>query len=209
MATSYTSGLNDINDIPKAWKHALAAVQVSFPDAVIAGGCLRDREHGVKVKDIDIFISTSASPELYGTLGTIKSRLERDGWADVQICGDESYNADATKRGVVAVLDMTYPGAPPVQLIALKHFTLEEFDFGICQIMFDGKRIVRTRDYHLDMAKQKFRVVPKVDDDAFVRIINRWARLKEKYPTWSFDLGSRSETAPQQVTRSLFASTAV
>jgi hypothetical protein len=182
------------DDIPKAWRSALASVQLTFPDAVIAGGCLRDREQGVKVKDIDIFISTT-NPGSYGA-GSIVSRLERDGWADVALNGDESYGRDVMARGITAVVDLKYPGCPPLQLIAMKQFKLEEIDFGICQIMFDGKRIVRLPDYHYDLAAKQFRIIPKMTDALFVRSLGRWARLKEKYPAWTLHLGSRADDAP-------------
>lgn len=188
------SGLNDINDIPKAWRNALASVQHTFPDAVLAGGALRDREHGVKVKDLDIFISTTGMRDRYGA-GTIVSKLQRDGWASVELNGEESYKDDGG-RGIVAVVDVKYPGAPDVNIIALKNFKLEEFDFGICQIMFDGKTIVRSRDYHLDAAARQFRLIPQVTDKLFGRSLDRWFRLREKYPDWSLHLGSRAVDAP-------------
>lgn len=185
----------EVSDIPKAWRAALASVRLTFPDAVIAGGCLRDREQGVKVKDVDIFISTSGMKDSYGS-GPIKSKLEAAGWPDVQVNGEKSYGQGVSSRGIVAVLDLIYPDCPPVNLIAMKNFQLEEFDFGICQIMFDGKSIFRTPDYHHDLAARQFRLVPKVDDASFVRSLGRWARLKEKFPAWTLHLGSRAEDSP-------------
>lgn len=184
------SGLNDINDIPKAWRSALASVKLSYPEAVIAGGALRDREHGVKVKDIDIFVNDKTCS------ADIIRKLRATGWADIQLNGDDSYGDGASERQIVAVLDLKYPGCPDIQLIAMRQFKLEEIDFGICQIAFDGTRIIRTPDYHLDMQAKQFRLIPKVADAMFVRSLARWARLKEKYPEWKLHLGSRAETDP-------------
>jgi hypothetical protein len=47
----------DHSIIPQEWKKFLATVQTFFPDAIIAGGALRDLIAEKPVKDVDIFIS--------------------------------------------------------------------------------------------------------------------------------------------------------
>ncbi len=53
--------------IPQSWQDALRKVQEGgFHEAVIAGGCLRDLDHGIpiaEVKDVDIFVR-AFRPEL-------------------------------------------------------------------------------------------------------------------------------------------------
>lgn len=47
----------DIEKIPQAWRRLLQALQQNgAPEAVIAGGALRDLYNGRKVKDVDIFL---------------------------------------------------------------------------------------------------------------------------------------------------------
>jgi len=181
-----TTGLNDLNDIPRAWRSALASIQTLAPEAVIAGGCLRDREHGVKVKDIDIFVPCESVDSHEGKL--FEQRMKNDGWQDVQTLHDESYNGSRISRSI----ETMFPGCPPINIIVMP-YALIEFDFGICQIEFNGKRILRTRDYNIDFRAKQFRLVPKVGDAEFVRSLNRWARLKEKYEGWKLNLGSRAE----------------
>lgn len=177
----------DVNDIPKAWRSALASIQTLYPDAVIAGGCLRDREHGVKVKDIDIFIPCQSADSHEGKV--VEDKMKKDGWQDVRCLHDESYNGSRISRSIETI----FPNCPQINVIVMP-YQLAEFDFGICQIEFNGKRIHRTRDYIIDMAARQFRLVPKVEDAEFIRTIERWCRLKEKYPGWKLNLGSRSES---------------
>lgn len=182
-----TTGLNDVDDIPRAWRSALASIQTLAPEAVIAGGCLRDREHGVKVKDIDIFVPCESVDSHEGKV--FEQKMKNDGWHNVQTLHDESYNGSRISRSI----ETEFPNCPPINIIVMP-YSLIEFDFGICQIEFNGKRIFRTRDYVIDHGARQFRLVPKIGDAEFIRTIDRWSRLKEKYPGWKFNLGSRSET---------------
>jgi hypothetical protein len=189
-------GLNDKADIPAPWRHMLTTLQMFFPDAVIAGGCLRDRDTGVKVKDIDVFMPAATSTE--NDLQTIAGVLRREGW-DVSCHAATMYPQGMDTR-VIGVLDTSYPGCPPIQIIVGEWFTdrrlLDKFDFGICQIMYDGRDLIKTRDYDRDFVNAQFRIVTERSDLAFVQSINRWARLKGKYPTWTFHLGTRGSTTP-------------
>jgi hypothetical protein len=187
----------EINDIPKAWRSALASVQVSYPDAVIAGGCLRDREEGVKVKDIDIFIPSATTDRDEGR--RVLNRLKADGWLDLQVINDKTYNGER----ISMAMETKFPGCPVLNIV-VGPYDLKEFDFGICQIEFNGKRIHRTRDYNLDRAEKQFRLIPAVPDSEFIRSLARWHRLKEKYPTWKLHLGSRAVTHPYVAPKMVF-----
>jgi len=180
-----TSGLNSIDDIPRQWRAALASIQVLAPNAVMAGGCLRDREHGVKVKDIDIFVPCETVDRDEGR--RFEQRMKADGWPDVKIIHDKTYNGER----ISASIETKFPNCPPINVIVMP-YSLDEFDFGICQIAFDGKRIIRTAAYNTDRAARVFRLIPVVDDASFIRTIERWGRLKEKYPGWKLHLGSRA-----------------
>lgn len=191
MAPNY---LKSVDDIPMAWRRALAAVHVAYPEAIIAGGALRDREHGVKVKDLDIFVSSHSNASMEQARN-VYAELRKSGWVDIDIDMEKTYTS--SDRIISGVLNAKFPGAPPVQIIVgtwAMSSVVPEIDFGICQISFDGKEIRRSRDYVEDAARRQFRLIPKVDDQGFVRSLTRWARLKEKYPDWKLHLGSRAET---------------
>jgi hypothetical protein len=113
--------------------------------------------------------------------------------ADVKVIHDKTYNNSRISMSIETV----YPGCPTINVVVAP-YTLAEFDFGCCQIEFDGKRIFRTRDYQLDLRHKVFRLIPKCTDSEFVRSLNRWARLKEKFPAWTLDLGSRAESGGQK-----------
>lgn len=187
-----TSGLNSVADIPQPWRTALAQLQTCIPSAIMAGGCLRDREFGKKVKDIDIFVPVSSNPEK--DLSEVKKMLIDLGWLDVRVDTAKTYPEGCDTR-IIGVVEGRVLNCPPIQVVVGEWDTekiFEHFDFGICQISFDGRTIRRSPDYQMDRRSRKFRIVTERSDKAFVSSINRWARLKEKYQDWTFDLGTRS-----------------
>ena len=191
------SGLNGVEDIPKAWTYALRSVRNHFPEAILAGGALRDRTFGAKVKDLDIFV--------HGTKDEAQDAakmLEREGWHGVSFGYEETYTVGVSEAGITGIVDAEFPGAPPVQIIFMDRQVdqlLPLFDFGINQIAYDGTTIHRSANFIADAKAHRFRVISEVSDSQFVRIINRWARLKEKYPKWHLDLGTRSAAKPVTV----------
>lgn len=52
--------------IPQSWTDLLSQIQAICPSAVLAGGALRDLDHGVPVKDLDIFIRAGSNDEAVG-----------------------------------------------------------------------------------------------------------------------------------------------
>lgn len=187
--------INTVDDIPRSWRNALALLRTAIPAAVMAGGCLRDRDNGRPVKDIDIFVPVSTSK--HEDLEAIKKIVEGFGWMDVNIDNAKMYPEGCDTR-VVGIVDCRVPNAPPIQIIVGEWDTdnlFRHFDFGICQISFDGKSIRRSHHYNTDRVWQRFRIVTERSDKAFVSSINRWARLKQKYEGWTFDLGTRGSGA--------------
>jgi hypothetical protein len=186
------SGLNSVADIPQPWRAALAQIKSYIPSAVIAGGCLRDREFGKKVKDIDIFVPVSTSTE--ADLKAVKEMLIELGWQEVHIDTAKTY-PDGCDTRVIGVVEAKLQGCPPIQVVVGEWNTeniFDHFDFGICQISFDGRTIKRSVDYQVDRRWKQFRLATVRSDAAFVASINRWARLKEKYEGWTFNLGTRA-----------------
>ena len=71
--------------IPSAWRAALGAVQSVVPQAVLAGGALRDRDNGKKVKDLDIFLPVSENTwydldMVRRAMTKLESAQHRRGW---------------------------------------------------------------------------------------------------------------------------------
>jgi hypothetical protein len=189
-----TTKLERVTDIPVAWRNALAQLQTCIPSAVMAGGCLRDREHGRKVKDLDIFVPVST--DSHADLEAVKVMLEGLGWKSVTIDDAKTYPEGCDTR-VIGVVEADVFGCPPVQVVVGNWDTdriFDHFDFGICQISFDGRELKRSVAYRLDSLNRVFKLATNRSDEAFVSSINRWARLKEKYRDWTFQLGTRSSS---------------
>ena len=173
--------------IPNSWVRCLKDIQKTFPDAVIAGGCLRDLDLGRAPKDIDIFVprTTHESVELY--LSTFnKEDILRD---------FKSYGNFANKD-VARVVTMTHSQLKAdglnVELIAVdvdKTNVMSRFDFGICQICYDGDLIKYTGHYLNDKIVKRFRLLRCDNQEQFDRSLRRWESIKSRYEDFTFDPG--------------------
>ena len=143
--------------LPDEYKKALAFVKAKCPEAVIAGGCLRDLHTGKEVKDIDIFVIAQLgdAPELFG--GEAVSSEEFD---DYDGQGDIHYVENIELDGVEY----------PVQIIHLYQDerldadflkrAVERVDLGFCQVGFDGLTFYSTDLYVDDMKNKTIHVNP-------------------------------------------------
>lgn len=189
------TGLNDIRDIPFGWRELLAAVQAVCPTAVLAGGCLRDRDNGRPVKDLDIFIFADSDREAFGHINALTE-------SEFEVSYDETYEGggaypDDQNLEVIQIAAlhagpaMENLGGLPVQLIFTRWDTsriVERFDYGICRLSFDGENIVRPLEYDEDREAQVFRL--RRDRPTAISMrgsIRRYARLvNEKYEGWDW-----------------------
>ncbi len=186
-------------DIPAHWREILRRAQTVTPHAYLAGGALRDLDHGVPHKDLDIFFQSSGDADRdFNAL--------REVFPDIELKFDGSYmdRGDASIGSVYAVqvqVETCYSYFPEhfqhthawpvetVQFIAMPecrdiHDVLNRLDFGICRIGFDGERVVRTADYHLDCQRHEFTLMPSADTE---RSLRRYERLLPKYPGFTLN----------------------
>ena len=151
----------DLN-IPEAWLNMLVRIQLDDRDAIIAGGCIRDLYLGRVPKDVDIF--TTAVPEW---IEPQPSDMNYEGMKYVEAvvmhkCGPDTFNVIVTK---------------PVDKMDL----LRSFDFGICQIGFDGRQVYMTQEFLWDVKYSKFTLR---HIDRYQRSINRYSRISARYAGW-------------------------
>jgi hypothetical protein len=165
-----------------------------FPEAIVAGGALRDYDNGLadQVKDIDVFVMDRPTylNDLNAAFRDWKHRLSVPEHVAVYM----------DFEGVRVVQEFTCPyfidtgrggiySPPPVQVIVMSRpvepqATIERHDFGICQIGYDGKTVYTTEAYETDKRNQTFTLVRCRDDRDFLRSLKRFARLSTKYPQW-------------------------
>lgn len=171
-------------EIPETWVAPLSAVKAVCRDAVIAGGCLRDLDHGRPVKDIDIFVNGGALENLEH----LRQQLVDAGLDCQDIDYEKSYPIGEL-NDVVGDFEILGLTDEPIQLIMVSWDTsriTERFDFGICRVSFDGETLFRSDDYEKDSADQVFRLVQDRSGVWLSASVHRYARLVRKYEDWRF-----------------------
>jgi hypothetical protein len=185
--------------LPQTWTDALRALQTNgFPEAVIAGGALRDLDNGREVKDVDIFVQWRGSDTplaIAQALGathrvstvTPESVCEYlENLADVKGIYAADLKALEAEELSFGLFDPIPPALAPVQIIALEPFTdlmgvLRRIDFGLCQIGFDGQRVLKTPAYTADKYAKQMTVLRCDSTGQMLRTLKRFKRLSEKY----------------------------
>ena len=171
--------------IPALWHVALRAVQETCPGAIIAGGALRDLDNDRPVKDVDIFFPCDGADAFAAAVWTLETELDvktdytlgkeyRENFNDV--VGVARFTVQNTEFDLIGI-DL---GVSRVKRI------IDRFDFGLCQISYDGKLVFRTAAYWVDMRVQQFTFLKPSRCD-FVPIkasLKRWNRLQAKYAGW-------------------------
>ncbi|MDE2104197.1 MAG: hypothetical protein KGL39_43575 [Patescibacteria group bacterium] len=149
-------------EIPDEWCSILSQLQVVEPDAILAGGSLRDLYHGVKPKDLDFFCRVF------------------DGYVDLGMRESDTFDYEGMQY-ILAV--QTYRKfSLPVNLIFIvdtpTKTLLESFDLGICQIGFDGKQLIKTDAFEWD---SKHSIITMRHIDRYRRSIQRYCRINQRY----------------------------
>lgn len=187
------------SDIPIEWRQLLAEVN-SYSPAVLAGGCLRDLDHGVEVKDLDIFIECGdeeEAAELNQELGGVWGEQEELKWypesmREVVLVSDYDTKKNRFSIGINL----------PVQFIFVNwkmSAILSRFDYGICQIGFNGKDVFWEKAYESDKANKTMTLVRSLGECALAASVERYARWGAKYPEHKWILGCRLEMGAEPI----------
>ena len=141
------------------------------------------------IKDVDIFFPCDRVDEFAAAVAVIETALDvetdythgneyRENCNDV--VGVARFTVLGTEFDLIGV-DMSIAGVERI---------IDRFDFGLCQISYDGKTVHCTAAYCVDKQVQQFTML-KPSRDGFAPIeasLKRWNRLRAKYPGWSFVL---------------------
>lgn len=197
--------------IPQLWKDTLAEVQAVIPNAVLAGGALRDLDNGKPVKDVDIFILSASRSDFRDQIRELEKAT---GWeiefvnTDDDIAADEyremtgrepgehdkSYVGDAVVVGGLYVPSeeggmVKWGDQAPLNIIGRKDNNhVDSFDFGICRIGYDGKTLYRAEGYDADQARKVFTLNLSNPFAVEGRSMKRWERLRTKYIGWELNV---------------------
>lgn len=191
-------------NIPARWLEVLRALRSNgFPEAIIAGGALRDIEHGRDVKDVDIFVRThgeKTGDDLAAVFGYVGHALveigttnEYETWTSSVVAVYDFPNSAPTAAETTDFDDfylMPVVG-PTIQVIVMDvvekgddfaAYIMDDFDIGLCKIYHDGDDLWRSVDYLMDVKRKTLTVTKAPSAIALERTKERIERLQKKYP---------------------------
>lgn len=183
-----------IPNIPSAYNEALDHIQTAFPEAVIAGGCLRDLIlYRQDIKDIDIMIY--GNPKVAAETGEIieNSRLFKDYRFEQFKSGLQTYAMNFNDVVNVWNSQPMHDLGCRVQLIMLQcevnsESVASRCDFGICRIAYDGCRLFLHDDFLYDLKHEVFTLRKNSYIESHAK---RWLRFKDRFT--DFTLGMEGE----------------
>ncbi len=168
--------------------HTLLKIQDYLPEAIIAGGAIRDLYHNKPIKDIDIYVPQDDGVAVHSVSfwrQVFDLNTMHGDYIDHSGTDGESYNGknhigvvwEIQKRGVlynIIIVDVL-----PVEYVN------DFFDIGLCKAYCDGKKIRLTADFMCDSQNKLLTVVSKhLPQEEFDGMMdNHVARLKTKYPS--------------------------
>ena len=188
--------INGYTEIPGSWCKILRAVQVMCPEAIIAGGAIRETllGHPELIKDLDIFVNA------YGERrDSLEPWLRDIGWT--KLAGQEftaDYGRSVMRGEVHRVVGYDVPGFDlPVQVIYLTigEFSpmraIERMDFFACQLATDGTWLWSTLEALEDITNRMITMRRPDNMVQFRRSERRAARLRGKFTGTGVSVVSR------------------
>jgi hypothetical protein len=171
-----------INRIPISWKIILGNVQKVSPNAIIAGGALRDLDNGRPISDLDIFIPVAGVDEFHVVSTAVTPLLgcEPDGVAKTGYKGTTQAHYVCSNRFRTDDIEVNLVGVLCMDV-------LERFDFGLCKISYDGRELVKLPGYMDDVANH---TITYDSGNPYVfraTSMKRVAKIQGKYPGWAYN----------------------
>lgn len=195
--------------VPQDWRKLLKAFhKAGAPEAVIAGGALRDTFNERSIKDVDIFLASRGSKRRNRAF--LKNVFKKAGLPvheqvthrdDYGVAKTAAFPDPATARHTIDAgtyfsfsriteswnivagggktkFNIIFSNAAPVKDGGIS--VISEFDLGFCQIACDGEKITTTPQYRKDVAEKTIRLVR---NNPTTR--EHLERVRRKYPDWS------------------------
>lgn len=173
-----------VEDIEEPIRELYRSILGVAPSSILAGGYLRDLDNGKEAKDIDFFIEERHKDdvkELVETLGFEECDYYESAKCDVSVVDQL-----ILKTSRIKILPVNVIAARDTTVSPIERF--QRFDFGICQIAFDGTDIIRTKEYETDKAHKVFRLRRPMPMGDFEYHWKRYRRIGHRYVGWNFVL---------------------
>lgn len=168
--------------MPYEWVDILHHIQRTAPEAIIAGGAIRDWYLLQPPKDLDIFINFTSVLDLPKRLVKSSSMVDFTTITQKEMDNDASGLDDHE-----IITSEIYMGASlPVNIIRCNVTPIERyknFDFGFCRIAYNGKEVLDTPDFHDDINNKKITLLKHHNTKkSFQGSMERYLRFRQKYP---------------------------
>lgn len=180
----------------------LKTIQEAAPDAILAGGAIRDVYHNKLVKDHDIFVSCADTSDVYSDDFWKKYlNLNTSGMFATDSITNFEDSEDGSCGGMSHV-DMVWEinkGNILYNIIVVDMNPIEyvnrHFDIGLCKAYCDGKRIRLTSDFMHDSQFKHLTIVAEdMPQEEFNHMMDRHVEnVKEKYPGYKLVIPERFE----------------
>lgn len=180
----------DSSLLPTVWKSVLNKIQSVFPNAIIAGGALRDTVLDLEVKDVDIFIHNV--DDVLFSVADIRELLgvppDESDTASVTMCRLDGYNILSNRRKISNLINVSLGGVlyqlvfvsmPPIRYVD------ECFDFGLCKIYFDGTVLKLFDEFQHDLDNQQITLLGAFTERELARsVFAHRQQIIKKLPGW-------------------------
>jgi hypothetical protein len=182
--------------IPAEWRKVLEHFQdKGAKEAMIAGGALRDLFNGRAIKDVDIFMPTRGSKrknraflkEVFKAAGlNVEKQTIGCGYSlSMEEFPDPASDLLPRDGKTESWMVIAGPRQTEYNVVFTEHSfkypddLLSAFDFGLCQIGYDGKKITRKTAYEDAVREKKISLCQKNRTS-----LDHLQRIMKKYPDW-------------------------
>ena len=156
----------------------LSQVQKKHPEAIVAGGFLRDLYFGKKFKDIDIFVTNPVGFISFDFIAETKYDMTYSTDSEISEVQKLWYDTIGTVINYSSPIEVNTICVPSGDLIA----RVQEHDFDFCQVYTDGKQIYGVEILQQVQQTKEVTLVQCENAKQLERSLRRWDRFQEKYP---------------------------
>jgi hypothetical protein len=181
------------------YTNILATLQQIAPEAHIAGGSVRDTLLQKQIHDIDVFMGDEHVEETATLLRSVHKYVKVGEWKQYNDFSDPAMTRVARFENADEPLPICIIGLQPD--FANQYDNIERFDFGICMVAFDGKRIFRTEKFDQDEKTKTFTLYRADNKEQYAYSMSRFERITAgRYAGWSLNIAGEFEEYAKEYT---------